>query len=124
MRVRENGQALAEAVVVLSLVVLLMLGMVQFGQIRTAQVLLLMAARQGALVAANSGDVVGEIHKVLGESRQIDPERVEIRVTESWIVKKIHLKYEMPAISAFRRLFPKPFMLQASCVAAHTKLDI
>lgn len=125
VRFFHDGQALAEAVIVLPLIVLFMLGMIQFGKVRTVQILLLMAARQGAAIAATSGEqaAAGEIRKVLGETGQIDPEKVEIRLKNAWIVKEVHLKYELPAIPVFRKLFPKPFVLRASCATAQTRFD-
>lgn len=78
----ERGQALVELALVLPFVVLLLLGVLEFGLLLDAYLAVSHAAREGARLGVVEGTGDAEIReRVMAAAPQLRPERLEIAVT-------------------------------------------
>ena len=110
LRARKNGQAAIETTVVAFFLLILLLGVIGFGQILQASVRLETAAREGARVATNGGDndqirqeilrnlsKTGDVNDVPGAvAIGLDPDDIGQRVFNSEVTVEVWWRYPIP----------------------------
>lgn len=80
-RKRKTGQAMVETALVLPLVLLILLGIAQFGLIMSAQLTLQNSAREGARLGATGAGDSAVSDRVVATAGILDPARLTIVVT-------------------------------------------
>jgi Flp pilus assembly protein TadG len=80
-RERQKGQALVEFALVLPLLLLLLFGIVEFGRIFAADLMVIQSAREGARVGAVGEGDTAIIQRVRDTAAPLDPSLLEIRIT-------------------------------------------
>ena len=77
----ERGQAMVELALVLPVLLLLLLGIAQFGLIFSSQLTLQNAVREGARIGAVGGDDAAIDNAVLNAASTLDPNKLSVTVS-------------------------------------------
>ena len=77
----EGGAALVEFAIVLSLLVMLVFGIIEFGRAYNAQITLTHATREGVRVLAITGDADAARDATVGAATTLDPSKLSITTT-------------------------------------------
>jgi len=100
--------------------VLIFLGLLQFGSVRYAEILMHMAARHGARVESLDGNGRAAISEYLSRHSFIDMNNVTVsigrRLFEPVDVIDVKIAYRVQPMPIFRRVFPKDFSIQVAYV--------
>lgn len=78
---RDDGTALVEFALVLTLLTLILFGIIEFGRAYNAQVTLTHASREGVRVLAITGDADAAVAATLGAAPSLDPALVGVSTT-------------------------------------------
>lgn len=120
LKERDGGQSLVELAIVMPIFVLVLLGLIQFSNVRYAEILMYMAARHGARVESLNGDGRGAITEYLSKHRCIDMDNISVivrkRFFEPVTLVDTRIVYHVRPMSVFKKVFPKNFAIQVSYV--------
>jgi len=103
---RESGAALVEFALVLSLLVMLVFGIVEFGRAYNAQVTLTHATREGARVLAITGDRDAAAAATVDAAASLDPTAMIVTVgscapgAQAEVSASFPLYYDIPFVGA------------------------
>jgi Flp pilus assembly protein TadG len=103
---RESGAALVEFALVLTLLVMLVFGIVEFGRAYNAQVTLTHATREGARTLAVTGDSAAAASATLGAATSLDPSLVTVSAgscspgATGTVTASYPLSYDIPFVGA------------------------
>ncbi len=117
----DRGQALVEMALVLSILLLLLTGIVEFGRVLNAQLIVSHAAREGARVG-----VVGEADDLISQRARsaagaLDAEKISITVTPSPNERirgaqlKVEVGYPVDIVMPFMdKILPNPYVVRGA----------
>ena len=120
---QENGQAMVELAFAVTVMVILLSGIVEFGRIFSTYFIMNHAAREGVRVAVVTGNntmVESKIKEIMASIAR-DPANYTIDITTSnsptgVLVWTVNITYDLPLIMPFfTPLLGNPYRLNASC---------
>lgn len=120
LKKQDRGQSLMELAIIMPVVVLILLGLIQFGTVRYAEILMHMAARHGARVESLNGNGRMAISEYLSRHSCMDMDNVTVMISRRFLepatVVDARIAYRVQAMPVFRKAFPKDFSIQVSYV--------
>jgi len=120
MRKQQNGQALIELALVLPIILIIVMGIVEFGRIFDTHLILLNASREGARISAVGGRDADIQEGVISVTPTLDPVRLNISIEpeedlrQRGIQTRVGVSYNLEIICpVIDVVLPNPFEITA-----------
>lgn len=120
LKKQDRGQSLMELAIIMPIFVIILLGLIQLGTMRYAEILMHMAARHGARVESLNGNGKIAISEYLSKHSCIDMDDISVMINKRFFepATVIHARivYRMQPMPLFGKVFPEGFSIQVSYV--------
>ncbi len=119
---RERGQALVEMALVIPVLLLLLVGICEFGRILGAYMVINNLAREGARYGVVGHNDLEIENQILSERTWLDEERIVVYINPAFVDRRkgepldIQVDYSVDLMTpVFSHILPKPVPISAKC---------